>query len=155
VITQRAQLHLSLVDASNSIGNMSLWLKDGVDLAAAASAAASFRALAAACMDVVFVRQSIVFSAVAAPVPSAGASADCTRVGVFVFSTSDTEFGMVELNGVKDSELITTGPGTGLLIDLDNSAIAALVTELLSGFWCNPFGQPLLGIEAAFLQIRR
>lgn len=135
---------------------MSLWLADGVDLATAAAAAATFRGLVAACSDAVFIRQAVVFSAVESPRPEATAGADSTRVGVFVFATESGEYDMVELHGIKDSELMTTGPGAGLLIDRDNPAVVALVAELLSGgLWCNPFGQELLSLDAAFLQIRR
>lgn len=134
---------------------MSVWLKDGVDLASAAAGAAIFRSRVAACTDSVFVRQSIVFSAVAAPAPEPNACADSSRVGEFIFSDNDTQFCIVELDGIKDSELITIGAGAGILIDQTNPAIAALVAELLSGFWCNPFGHPLLTLESAYLHIRR
>ena len=155
MIAQRAQLHISLLDDSGTISHMSLRLKDGATVSTAASAAASFRGLAAACMDVVFVRQSITFSAVAAPIGAIGPTADCTRVGEFIFSDNATDFCIVELDGIKDSELISTGPGAGILIDQANPAIADLVTERLSGFWCSPFGYPLLTLESAYLHIRR
>jgi hypothetical protein len=106
-------------------------------------------------MDCAFVRQSIVYAAVAAPVLAAAPSSDVTRVGEFIFSDNGVNFCVVELDGIKDSELSTSGAGAGIMIDLANPAIADLVAELLSGLWCNPFGYPLLTLESAYLHIRR
>ena len=134
---------------------MSLWLKNGVDVAAAESAAATFRGRVDACIDVVFVRQAVVFSGVEVPAPTPLGDTDGTQVGVFIFSDDAGEYAAVELHGIKSSLLMTTGPGAGLLIDLDNADVAALVAELVSGLWCNPFGYPLTTLESAYLQIRR
>lgn len=155
MITQRAQLTFSLLDASDSIGNMSFWLADGVDLAEIESAAATLRSLIAACTDAVFIRQSVVFSAVESPRPDAGAGADASRVGGLIFSCDTGELDIIEIHGLKDEMLMTTGPGAGLLIDRTNTAIIDLVAELISDIWCNPFGFDLLALESAYLQIRR
>jgi hypothetical protein len=155
VITQRAQLFLSFIDDSDSIGNMSFWLADGVDLATAESEAATIRPLLEACSGAVVIRQSVVFSAVESPRPEASAGADSSRVGGLIFSCDTGELDITEIHGLKDELLITTGPGADLLIDRTNSAIIDLVDELISGPWCNPFAYDMLALEAAFLQIRR
>jgi hypothetical protein len=155
LIAQRAQLTFSLVDSSDSIGNMSVWLADGVDLDAAVAAGATFRGLVAPCTDAVFVRQSVVYSAVVSPRPIAPTGADSSRVGGLIFSCDTGELDIIELHGIKDEMLMTTGPGAGLLIDRTNTAIVALVNELISGLWCNPFGYDVLALESAYLQIRR
>lgn len=155
MITQRAQLLFSVLDSSDSIGHMSFWLADGVDLAAAAAAADTIRGLAAACMDCVFVRQSVVFSSVVAPRPSTPTSADHTQVGVLIFSTTGDEYAIIGIDGLSPATLLTTGPGAGVLIDVTNAGIAALVAALISGDWCNPFGDQLVALESAYLQIRR
>lgn len=134
---------------------MSLWLADGVDLASAAAAAAGFINLAEPLTDGVFIRQSVVFSGVEAPRPFAPAGADSSRVGGLIFSCDTGELDIVEVHGIKDSLLIMTGPGAGLLIDRTQPAIEALVSELTSGFWCNPFGYTIELLESAYLQIRR
>lgn len=155
MITQRAQLTFSLLDASDSIGNMSFWLADGVDLGDIESAAATLRGLIAACSDAVFIRQSVIFPAVESPHPVAGIGADASRVGGLIFSCDTGELDIIEVHGLKDEMLMTTGPGAGLLIDRTNPVIVDLVDELTGGIWCNPFGFDLLALESAYLQIRR
>ncbi len=155
MISQRAQLTFSLVDASDSIGNMSLWLADGVDLDTAAAAAATFRGLMAGCSDAVFTRQAVVYGAVEAPRPTANPGADGTRTGVFIFSAGDDQFGIIEVPGIIEAALVASGAGAGLLIDQAHPAIAALIEQLVSGLWCNPFGHTLAAVDTAYLQIRR
>ncbi len=155
MIQKRAQLNFSLLDASGSIGNMSLWLKDGVDVAAAQSAAATLRGLVAVATGAVFVRQAIVFSWIELSAPAPIAGADNSRVGGLIFSCDTGELEIAELHGIKDETIMTTGPGAGLLLDRTNTAIVGLVDELIAGIWCNPFGFDLLALESAYLQIRR
>lgn len=155
MIAQRSQLTFSVLDGSGSIGNMSLWLADGAELGTAITAADTFRGLVGPCTGAVFTRQAVVYRAVEVPRPSAAEGSDATRVGVFIFSTASEEFAIVEIAGILESTLMTTGDGAGLLLDTSNADIAALVAQLLSGLWSNPFGYQLLALEAAFVQIRR
>lgn len=134
---------------------MSFWLKDGVDLSDIESAAATIRSLIAGCSDAVFVRQSVVFSAVESPRPDAIGGAESSRVGSLIFSCDTDELYIAEIHGLKDEFLVTTGPGAGILIDQTNTTIASLVDELISGIWSNPFAFDLAELESAYLQIRR
>lgn len=124
-------------------------------MSAAESAAASFRSLAAACTGAVFVRQAVIFSQVESPRPVASSGADATRVGGLIFACDTGELEIIEVHGLNDAMLMTIGPGAGLLIDRTNPAIVALVNQLVSGTWCNPFGFTLQTLESAYLQIRR
>lgn len=155
MIAQRPQLQFSLVDASDSIGNTSVWLPNGVTVATAVAAADTFRTAVAPCTDAVFVRQAVIYGFVEAPKPDPGDESDVTRVGVFIFLTASDEYAVITINGIVPGVLLTTGPGAGLLIDVTHTGVAALVDELISGDWCNPFGEQLVSLEAAYVQIRR
>lgn len=121
----------------------------------AQAAAAGLRGVLDALTACTLVRQSVTYQLVEtiAPTPAAGALA--SRVGVFIFTTSAADqYAVVEVPGLLDSFLQTTGPGAGLLINQIAPAVQALVVQLLAGVWCNPFGYQLVALEAAFLQIR-
>lgn len=152
---RQPQIGYTLVDASDTQGITRFNIRAGVEVAPAQAAAAQLRTRLGPLTGCRFLRQSIVypFVDVYAPMPLSGFLAE--RMGVFVFATSEPgRYGIIEIPGIPESTLMTSGPGAFVQIDPAAPAVAALVAELVSGRWCNPFGQVLTALEAAFLQIR-
>lgn len=152
---QQTQVGFTARDASDSSTILRFNINLGIEAIPAQAAATGLRGLLDPVTGCAFVRQSIVYPFVdtVAPVPLAGALA--SRVGVLIFGTTTPgEYLVVEVPGLRDSFLQSTGPGAGLLINRDDPAVQAFVGALISGDWCSPFGFQLIGLEAAFLQIR-
>jgi hypothetical protein len=77
------------------------------------------------------------------------------QTGVFIFSTEDDNpYAVVEVPGLKDSVLVTTGPGAGVDIDTGNPDAADFIAIVEDGIYCSPFGDDIATIVTAYLQSR-
>jgi hypothetical protein len=93
-------------------------------------------------------------SAFEAPVPASG-DTPIAHAGVLFFrdDVGDTS-GIVIIPAMNDSALVDAGPGLGLVIDLTNSDVSSLVTAVLDGGVCNPFGVPFVDVLNGYIQSR-
>lgn len=155
MIQSQPYVQLVGVDDSQSVGYVRLHVRRSLDRTQVEAGAAAMRARLRSVSSIAFVRDNIIFPGVetAPRTPAAGVQLD--RRGVFIFGTvSPDEFALVELPGIVDSVLVTTGPTAGLNIDQAAPAVQAFVAQLTNGSWCNEFGYPLTTLEAAYVQIR-
>lgn len=122
------------------------------DMDAGASALASIIAPITGC---VLIRQRIIYKAVAVPKPATLDSSPVKRRGVFIFRDgSGGAQALVEVPGILESTLSTDEPGAGVLIDLSNADIAAVVSSIEAGIWVTPFGEDIVSIVTAYRQSR-
>lgn len=155
MLAKQPLIGFTALDGTDSSAVARFWIHRGTEVSAAMSAAAAMRGRLVPLSSCAFIRQSVVypFIEMAPAAPLAGAQA--TRVGVFVFATSEPDrYAIVEIPGILDAMLLTSGPGAGVQIDPAAPAVVNLVAELTSGRWCNPFGQVLIDLVAAFVQVR-
>jgi len=101
------------------------------------------------------IRQRIIFKAVSETATVADVGSSIKRRGVFYFGSEDGEaVTLVEVPGILESALQSTGNGAGVLIDLDNVDIAAIVDTILAMPITDPFGNEMAELLAAYRQSR-
>jgi hypothetical protein len=140
-------------DETGSYGTLRFHLPDSTTRDSGIAAATDFRPIIEGITSCTIERQSLVFVwQIDSPAAGAGVA---TRTGVFVFSTSEPDqFAVVAVPGIRESVLIDSGIGAGLVIDLEHPDVESFVDALISDLWCNPFGFQLVEVQAAFMQIR-
>jgi hypothetical protein len=86
---------------------------------------------------------------------SAAGSTPITSTGVFFFSTgpSTPDTGIV-IHALKPSILMADGPLAGVGVDLSNTDVLAFRDVVLGLPGCNPFGDEVITLFAAYLQSR-
>lgn len=155
MLQQQPQVSYTVQDVTGSSGRIRLNFKRNIDAATAMAAVSVLRGHLTPLTGCTFTRQSVVYSAVE-QTPAAPANVHVSRMGVFVFSTTAAnQYAVIELPGLRDSMLMTTGPGYGILIDQSKPEIGAFIAEMISGRWCNRFGYVITECESAMLQLRR
>lgn len=78
-----------------------------------------------------------------------------TVCGVFFFDCGDeVPLELVTVPAIKSSLLIHAGPTSEYGIDTSNSDVIAFVDGLIAANACNPFGDVIVSIEAAYRQSR-
>jgi len=103
----------------------------------------------------VLIRQRIIFKSVAVPHDVADVGGSIKRRGVFYFASDDEMFvTLVEVPGLLDEMLETTGNGAGVLIDLSNGYITTLVAAIIETPITDPFGNQMGHILTAYRQSR-
>lgn len=155
MIARQPMIGFTALDSTESSAVLRFNIRHGVEAVPGMSAAAQLRGRLEALTSCTFVRQSVVYQFTAPTIARPPAAASVSRVGVFIFATAlaDT-YAIVEVPGLDDSHLVTSGPAAGVKISPDDPAVQAFAAELTSGRWCNPFGAVLVDLVEAFLQIR-
>jgi hypothetical protein len=122
------------------------------EMDAGASALAS---ILAPLTGAVLIRQRIIFKSVAVPQDVADVGSSIKRRGVFYFaSDDDMSVTLVEVPGILEEMILTTGNGAGVLIDLSNGYISTLIATIIETPICDPFGVLMGHILAAYRQSR-
>lgn len=155
MIQQLPILELQYIDETGSKGVVLMQSPLGTTYDEMDASATAFASILAPLTGCVLVRQRIIFKAVAVPRVAADIGSFIKHRGVFYFASSDDNFvTLVEVPGLLDSTLMATGNGTGVLIDLDNPDVAALVTTIIATPITDPFGNEMAHILAAYRQSR-
>lgn len=78
-----------------------------------------------------------------------------TKTGLFFFSTGpDTPDASVSIPGVKDAILVSSGPCSGVCINLTNPDVTTFTDAVISSGLSSPFGDVFLSVFAAYVQSR-
>lgn len=156
MLQQQPAVTFTALDGTGSYGLLRLHVRRNIEAVTAQAAAASMRGTLGNIMGTVITRQSVIYSFVNEAPGDPSIYSILQRVGVFVFSTATAgQYAIIEIPGLTDSWLMTTGPGYGILIDQSKPEIGAFIAEMVSGRWCNKFGYVLTECDSAFLQVRR
>lgn len=152
-LTQQPYVIVRLVDASESRAEIRLHVQRATSRAAGVAAAAQLASLcdgASSCSpESWLVRYPVVVPPSGNPAPGA----DVKRMGVLVFRTTDPEqFAIIEIPGISAS---LVDPTDETLLLTTAPSLDAYITELTSGFYCNPFGYALTDCIAAIFQYRQ
>lgn len=117
--------------------------------AAAEQLAGYLNALSDAVVESIETRYVLVNTETAAP-----GSAPAAHAALLVFSGSEPDsWCTLSIPALSPAFLAPAGAGAGVLINQDDPAVAALVSALIAGDYCNPFAVQLAALEAAYLHV--
>ena len=155
MMMQLPQLRVTWLDGSGSTAECRFTINGMLSVATIEGAATGLVAALSAMTDAVFMQQEIVYTAV----PSSGAfgtiTGDVLRNGVFIFQDDGSEdIGLVEVPGIKDDLLETSGWGAGVLIIQSDSRVLDFVSVLHDNNCSNPFAVALGELAMAYRQSR-
>lgn len=155
MLAQLPQLILVWRDGSGSEAETRFTINASLPVATIESAATVLVAALSVITDCVFVRQQIVYPFVPPGALYGAPMSDKFRAGVFTFDCVD--IGMVGIEyvpAVKDTLLVASGPGAGILIDVAAAEVVSYLSVLHDNNVCNPFGSLLAALTAAYRQSR-
>jgi hypothetical protein len=148
-------LELQYLDASGSKGTVLMRAPLGTTYAEMDDGAMALSSIIAPLTNAVLIRQRIIFKSVAVPQDVADVGSSIKRRGVFYFaSDDDNSVTLVEVPGILDEMIETTGNGAGVLIDQSNGYISSLIATIIETPICDPFGVQMGHILAAYRQSR-
>lgn len=148
-------LELLYVDETGTKGTTTVKYPVGTTYAVVDADAAVLASLIAPLTGCVLMRQRIIFKAVAIPRLEPIPGSSVIQSGVFIFSDGTADnLNLFEVPGILDSILETTGNGAGVLIDLTNSDVIALIDAYIAADLTNVFGTVCETLEAAYRQSR-
>lgn len=142
-------------DDSGSVVYPRVNIPMGTTVAESFAAADTWRSLVSPLSDAVFVSQAVHYPAVEMSPADPSPASNATVAGILIFNTATAgEYAIVEIPGIREEFIIIAGEGAGVQLDTEAPAIADLVTQLVSGAWCNPWGFQLTALAGAMVQIR-
>lgn len=148
-------LELQYVDETGSRGAITVKYPIGTTVAVMDAEAIALASIVAPITGCALIRQRVIYKFVATPRLSPDTGSDVKRQGVFIFDGSDEDKkALVAIPGILDSLLVVDGPGSGILIDTSLTDVETFVDECIAGIWCNPFGDDILSLIAAYRQSR-
>ena len=150
-----AVVELVWQDASGSTAVTQLRYPSSLTHADIASDATAFGAILASLTGAVLITLRIKYrSEPYLPVLLTGGS-PITRTGIFFFSTGEsTPDALVSVPAIKDSVVLSSGPGAGVQIDLSNSDVVAFGDAVVTNGMSNPFADVFVSLFAAYIQSR-
>lgn len=144
-----------MVDASSSKSTNRICVLRGLSTNAAFTAAATLHGMWRGVSGCSLIESSYVLPSVAEEPLSSTPDSRVEFCGTFIFSTvTPQQYVILAIPGLLPTVVLTSGPFAGVGIDTAHPAVAALVTELESGKWCNPWGHVLVKLESAYVQVR-
>jgi hypothetical protein len=115
----------------------------------------AFASIVASITGCVLVRQRIKYTSVVDSPSAAASGSSIKRAGVFIFEDdSGDNQDLVSIPGILDDVLVVSGVGAGVLIDVSDSRVVALITELADIGSVNPFAVECANLVAAYRQSR-
>jgi len=103
----------------------------------------------------VLTRIRVLYKAVAVPRTDAITGTSVISAGMFFFESADGVNQLLfQVPGILDSKLVSSGDGAGVLIDVTDSDVIALIEQFQSLDMCNPFGVVCDALVTAYRQSR-
>ena len=150
-----AVVELVMQDASGSTSAITLSAPSSAtvdDIDASATALAS---IIVPLSGATLIKQRIRYISVSDEPVSASGGASVLRTGAFFFDTADgAPLAIALVKAIKDSLIVDSGFGDGVLIDTEDSDIVTFVNALIDGGYTNVFGDDIVGLATAYLQSR-
>jgi len=155
VLRPNAVVELVWQDESGNTAVTQLNAPSSLTYAEIAADAQSLAAILASLTGAVLIKIRVKYStAFEAPVPVISGT-PITRTGLFFFSTgTTTPDTAISIPAVKDSIVVSTGPTSGIGIDLSNSDVIAFGDDVIANGISNPFADAVVSLFAAYIQSR-
>lgn len=153
LVTRNLQWRLTARDASLDSGLMRGTFKPGTSVEDGLSALTDLRGALSAISDCVFVRQSVTIAQSQQPKEPPSGATRASQVGAFFFAGElPDRFGLARVPGIPATYTVDSDCGAGIVIEASDPTVAALIDEVTSGIWCNPFGTPLVSFVSAYIR---
>ena len=148
-------IELILMDSTGSTAVVSIHCDAGSTVEEIDAAASALASIVLSITGCVLVRQRIQYKFVVDIPTSAAIGSSIKRCGVFIFEdASGDNQELVQLPGIISDVLHTSGPGTGILIELFDSRVVAFLEALSDAGDVNPFAVECGSIVTAYRQSR-
>jgi hypothetical protein len=148
-------LELQYVDFTGSKGTVTMRAPLGTTYAEMDASAITLASIIAPVTGCTLIRQRIIFKSVVVPKPATDDSSPIVRSGAFFFASSDDDNqALAIVPGLLEDLYVTTEPGAGVLIDIENADVVAFIATALDVPITDPFGVAMDHIVAAYRQSR-
>lgn len=150
-----ATIELVLMDESGSTSAVVVNVPSGTTLAIADASALTLASVVLPMTDCVMVKYRIAwrFQYEDNALPESGAG--IAQCGVLIFEgDGGVTAGLVAIPSLKDEKLVTTGTGAGVLIELTDTDVLAMIAGILDAECSNALGVQFVDLQTAYLQSR-
>ena len=150
-----ATIELILMDDTSSTAAVAVNVPSGSTLEQVDASAVTLASLVLPMTDCVLVKYRISwrFQYEDNALPDSGAGV--AQCGAFIFEDDGgVTAGLVTIPSLKDDKLLDTGNGAGVLVDLADSDVSAMITGILDAAASNALGVPFSQLQAAYRQSR-
>lgn len=148
-------IELVYQDDSGSTGQVEMRLPAGTTYSVADVAAQAIASAFASITGAVLVRQRIRYRANASSRAAALTGSRNKRAGIFILENVDgLSQLLVQVPGILDSVILSTGNGAGVSIDTDNSDVSSFLSALTDNGVTSPFAVVCANLVAAYVQSR-
>ncbi len=155
MVKQLPYVELQYLDGSGSKGATRMFLPLDTTVADGEASAIALASLLAPITGCTLIRSLIRYRAVAEARVEAFIGSSITNSGVFIFEDETGESQtLVAVPGLLSSKLVLDGPGSGVLIDIDDSDVIAFLDAFAASGMTNPFAELCINIIAAYRQSR-
>lgn len=142
-----------MVDETGSSSLMRGSLAAGTSASTALAYVTDLASAVAAISSCVVVRVSVSFRIVQQPLPAPSPPERTIDEGVFIFQTSeDDKLAVFVFSGFPETLLETDGCFSGVRIDTDSAALAALISLISGGIWTDPFNVDLTDVLTGYMR---
>lgn len=140
-------------DETGSSSIFRLFLRSTTSPSAAMSAALGLVAVLAGISTAAVRRIGISYTSGELP-QSRNPSGDNRNAGLFIWRAgSGDAYTLVSIPAIRPELLLTSGDRADFLVDQDNAAVQAFTSAVVDGIFVNPFGDDILLLSEAFLQV--
>ena len=148
-------LELVFQDESGSIGAVTFHLKAGSTVADADVALTSVASVLLPLTNAVLIRTRVTYRKVTLVPGAAASGSSIKRAGIFILNTvDDTHLCLINIPSIAPVYIVTTGTGSGILIDTANSDVTAFVDALVTNGTVDPFSVATTSLLTAYRQSR-
>lgn len=146
---------LVLRDESLSVAAITLWCDLSLGVAAIDAGVAPFIAAVSSLSDAIPVRQRIVYRVINEDATLPEITSDVRRSGVLIFTTADAEeYALIEIPSIRQTLILATGNGAGVLIDATSTEIQDIIAALIAAGVTNPFAVDISSLLTVYRQSR-
>lgn len=140
-------------DGTGSVGTCRFNLRTGTTVAEGHAAGNDLRGLLVAMVGAVPIRQSVVYPFT---VDNPGVALPGSLVenrGALIFETSEPgQLLSVSIPAILPAAIQAAGPLAGLELDVTHQAVIDLVSEIINGIWCSPFGFNIVNLASTIVE---
>lgn len=154
IIARQPVLGFALRDGTGSVATCRLNLYAGITVADGHAAGDSLRGVLGALSGAVVVRQSIVYPFTLQDEGTAWPGSQIENRATLIFEcTPADQLLAVSIPAPRSELVLAAGPLAGLALDLTQSNLLALISEIITGLWCNPFGYDAVELGSTIVEV--
>ena len=150
-----AAVELVWQDETGSTSATTVWASSSSTYDEIDASATALASILASLTGAVLVKQRIKYISVPDEPVIASGGASIKDTGSFFFSVGeDQAIALIVVHAIKDSIILDTGTGAGIVIDDSNIDVIAFIDAVIGSVVANPFGGDVNGFITAYKQSR-